>query len=56
MCLQWDPETLQVMREGGASALILEAGQTFLIARERLIREADASGVIVVGWSENDIG
>ena len=50
------PETLQVMRESGASALILEAGRTFLIARERLIREADASGIIVVGWSENDIG
>ena len=48
------PETLMVMREGGASALVLEAGRTFLIDRERLIREADASGVIVAGWSENE--
>ena len=50
------PETLQVMREGGASALILEAERTFLIDRERLIREAEATGIIVVGWSENELG
>ena len=50
------PETLQVMREGGASGLILEAERTFLIDRERLIREADATGIIVVGWSENEQG
>ncbi len=50
------PETLAVMREGGASALILEAERTFLIDRERLIREADAAGIIVVGWMENELG
>ena len=49
-------ETLQVMREGGASVLILEAGRTFLIDRERLTREADAIGVVVVGWAENEQG
>ena len=50
------PETLHVMREGGASALILEAGRTFLIDRERFAREADATGIVVVGWSENEQG
>ena len=50
------PETLEVMREGGASALVLEAERTFLIDRERLIREADAVGIIVVGWLENERG
>lgn len=50
------PETLGVMREGGASALILEAERTFLVDRERLIQEADETGVIVVGWSENELG
>lgn len=50
------PETLQVMREGGASVLILEAERTFLIDRERLTREADAIGIIVVGWAENERG
>ncbi len=49
-------ETLQVMREGGASVLILEAGRTFLIDRERLTREADAIGIVVVGWAENEQG
>ena len=49
-------ETLQVMREGGGSVLILEAGRTFLIDRERLTREADAIGVVVVGWAENEQG
>ncbi|MDE0331278.1 MAG: UDP-2,3-diacylglucosamine diphosphatase LpxI [Nitrospinae bacterium] len=49
------PETLQVMREGGASALILEAGRTFLIDRERLIREAEATGICVVGWLKNEL-
>ncbi len=48
------PETFHVMREGGASALILEAERTFLLDRERLIREADATGAVVVGWSENE--
>ena len=47
---------LEVIREGGAAALILEAGRTFLIDRERLMREADASGVVVAGWSENGRG
>ncbi len=46
-------KTLEAMRSGSASALILEAGRTFLIARDRFIREADAAGVIVVGWSQN---
>ena len=50
------PETLQVMRDGGASTLILEAERTFLIDRERLIREADETGIVVVGWSENEPG
>ena len=49
-------ETLQVMREGGASSLILEAERTFLLDRERLIQEADETGIIVVGWLENERG
>lgn len=50
------PRTLQALRTGGASALILEADRTFLIERERLTREADAAGVVVAGWSENERG
>lgn len=50
------PATLGAMRAGGASALILEAGRTFLIDRERLIREADAAGIAVAGWSAQGRG
>ncbi len=50
------PETLRVMREGGASALILEAGRTFLLDRARLAREADAAGIAVAGWSNDASG
>ncbi len=47
------PQTLQVLREGGASALLVEAGRTFLIERDRLAREADAAGVAVIGWTDD---
>lgn len=50
------PRTLQALRAGGASALILEADRTFLLERERLTREADAAGLVVAGWSENERG
>ncbi|MBI3127297.1 MAG: UDP-2,3-diacylglucosamine diphosphatase LpxI [Candidatus Tectomicrobia bacterium] len=45
------PGTLDAVREGGASALLVEAGRTFLLERERLAREADAAGVALAGWS-----
>lgn len=44
------PATLQVAREGGASVLVVEAGATFLIDREALIKEADAAGIALAGW------
>ncbi len=46
------PATLEVMREGGASVLVIEAGRTFVLERERFVREADAAGVAVVGWTD----
>lgn len=45
------PETIHILREGGAATLVIEAGRTFLLDRERLIREADSAGIAVVGWS-----
>ncbi|OGL63502.1 MAG: hypothetical protein A3J27_14755 [Candidatus Tectomicrobia bacterium RIFCSPLOWO2_12_FULL_69_37] len=45
------PGTLDAIREGGAAALLVEAGRTFLLERDRLVREADAAGVALVGWS-----
>ena len=48
------PATLQTAREGGARALIVEAGATFLIDKETLIRDAEAGGISVVGWSDDE--
>lgn len=47
------PKTLQMTRDGGAAALIVEAGSTFLIEKDRLIQEADAAGIALVGWTDD---
>lgn len=46
------PETIRAMRKGGAAALILEAGRTFLLDREATVAEADKAGIALVGWKE----
>lgn len=43
--------TLEAAREGGAAAILVEAGRTFLLERDRLAREADAAGIALIGWS-----
>ncbi len=43
------PATLRVMAEGRAALLAVEAGATLLVERERLVAEADARGIAVVG-------
>ncbi len=48
------PKTLQMAREGGAAALIVEAGSTFLIDKDTLIQEADAAGIALVGWTDDE--
>jgi hypothetical protein len=48
------PGTLQAAREGGASALIVEAGATFLVDKDTLVRDADAAGIILAGWRSDE--
>ncbi len=48
------PKTLQMAREGGAAALIVEAGTTFLIEKDTLVREADTAGIALVGWTDDE--
>jgi DUF1009 family protein len=48
------PATLQVAKEGGASILVVEAGATFLIDRETLIKDADAAGIALAGWRSEE--
>jgi UDP-2,3-diacylglucosamine hydrolase len=43
------PMTLEVMREVGASALIVEAGKTVLLERARLLKWAERLNITIVG-------
>lgn len=43
------PDTLEVMIEGKAAVLAVEAGRTFVVEREELVRRADAHGIALVG-------
>ena len=42
-------ETIRRLRQAGVVALAVEAGKTLLLEKELLLREADASGIAVVG-------
>lgn len=49
---RWDvptigPETMRMLATNKFSAIALESGKTFLLAREELLRVADSSGIIV---------
>ena len=44
-------ETMIALREAGAAALVIEAGNTFLLDRDRMIEEADAAGIAIFGWT-----
>jgi len=43
------PKTIQVMRRANASTLAVDAGKTLLFERQRLLQEADESGIAIVG-------
>ncbi|MBI3802826.1 MAG: UDP-2,3-diacylglucosamine diphosphatase LpxI [Nitrospirae bacterium] len=46
------PGTIEAMIEVGAAVLAVEAGKTLLLEKEKLLREAAAAGIAVVGWSD----
>jgi hypothetical protein len=43
------PLTIQTMIDAGATALILDAGRTLLVDRQRLVEIADAAGIAIEG-------
>jgi len=45
------PETVVHLHRCGGSVLVVEAGRTLVIDRDIMIREADARGLTVVGWT-----
>jgi DUF1009 family protein len=46
------PRTIQVMQRSNATALALDAGRTLLFERPRMIAEADAAGIAIVGMKD----
>ncbi len=42
-------DTIRALAAGGGSALAVEAGRTLLLQRERMLAEADAAGIAVLG-------
>ncbi len=45
------PQTVEVMRETGCTALAIDAGRTLLLDRKELLAAADACGVSITGYS-----
>jgi DUF1009 family protein len=43
------PKTVQVMRRSNATTLAVDAGKTLLFERDRLLEEANESGIAIVG-------
>jgi DUF1009 family protein len=48
--------TIDTMRQVQAAVLAVEAGQSLLFDRDRMIAAADAAGIIVVGVEERPDG
>jgi len=46
--------TVAVMRETGTTALAVDAGRTLMLDREEMIRQADESGISIVGHESKD--
>ncbi len=42
------PDTIENLRRHGAKMLVIEAGRTFMVDREEMIRRADRYGIVVV--------
>jgi DUF1009 family protein len=43
------PDTIQAMKKAGVEVLALEADKSIIVDRERVLREADKAGIVVVG-------
>jgi hypothetical protein len=47
------PETIAKLRQHGGTCLVVEAGKTIIIDREKLLADADAAGIVVIGHGPN---
>ena len=46
------PETIAKLKQNGGKALVIEAGKTVIVDRARLIADADADGIVVMGKAD----
>lgn len=49
-------KTIETLKRVKGAVLAVEAGQSLLFDRERVVEEADAAGIVVVGLHENEAG
>ena len=43
------PDTIANLGQHGAKMLVIEAGKTLIVDREKMIESADRAGIVVVG-------
>jgi DUF1009 family protein len=48
------PETIARLKEHGAKMLVIEAGKTVIMEREKMIADADAAGIIILARTDHD--
>lgn len=48
------PNTIAAMQASGVGVLAFEAGCTFVIERERMVRDADVAGIAIVAWQPDE--
>jgi len=46
------PQTLETMKSVQASVLVVEAGKSLVLEKERFLKEARDAGIAVVGWKD----
>ncbi|NMC32240.1 MAG: LpxI family protein [Veillonellaceae bacterium] len=50
------PDTLDSMIESGAVALVIEAGKTLIVDREKMVAKADQHGITIVAMAGDEAG
>jgi DUF1009 family protein len=48
------PQTIDVMKETGTTALAVDAGRTLFIDKQEMLSRADAAGIAIAGYAPED--
>ena len=49
------PDTVNSMIEAGAVALVIEAGKTLVVDRDRMVEKADQHGMTIVAMAGDEV-